>query len=47
MCPAPSLRAPCLRTWEFERPKPDWLLIYKIDDDDLYLVCTGTHSDLF
>jgi mRNA interferase YafQ len=25
----------------------DWLLIYKIDGDDLYLVRTGTHSDLF
>ena len=23
------------------------LLIYKIDGDDLYLVRTGTHSDLF
>jgi mRNA interferase YafQ len=27
--------------------EPDWLLIYKIDGDDLYLVRTGTHSDLF
>lgn len=27
--------------------EPDWLLIYKIDDDDLHLVRTGTHSDLF
>jgi mRNA interferase YafQ len=25
----------------------DWLLIYKLDGDDLYLVRTGTHSDLF
>ena len=25
----------------------DWLLIYKIDGDDLHLVRTGTHSDLF
>jgi len=25
----------------------DWLLIYKIAGDDLYLVRTGTHSDLF
>ena len=24
-----------------------WLLIYKIEGDDLYLVRTGTHSDLF
>lgn len=27
--------------------EPDWLLIYKIDDQDLYFVRTGTHSDLF
>ena len=27
--------------------EPDWLPIYKIDGDDLYLVRTGTHSDLF
>ena len=27
--------------------EPDWLLIYKIEEDDLYLVRTGTHSDLF
>ena len=26
---------------------PDWLLIYEIDGDDLYLDRTGTHSDLF
>lgn len=26
---------------------PDWLLIYERDGDDLYLVRTGTHSDLF
>jgi len=27
--------------------EPDWLLIYKIDGNDVYLVRTGTHSDLF
>jgi mRNA interferase YafQ len=26
---------------------PDWLLIYKVDAEGLYLVRTGTHSDLF
>lgn len=28
---------------------PDWLLIYEISDDELilYLIRTGTHSDLF
>ena len=27
--------------------EPDWLLIYKINGQDLYLARTGTHSDLF
>ncbi len=27
--------------------EPDWLLIYRVDGGDLYLVRTGTHSDLF
>jgi mRNA interferase YafQ len=27
--------------------EPDWLLLYKLDGNDLYLVRTGTHSDLF
>jgi mRNA interferase YafQ len=27
--------------------EPDWLLIYKVSGDDLYLIRTGTHSDLF
>jgi mRNA interferase YafQ len=27
--------------------EPDWLLLFKIDEDDLHLVRTGTHSDLF
>ena len=26
---------------------PDWLLIYRYEDDFLELVRTGTHSDLF
>ncbi len=26
---------------------PDWLLIYRITDKELYLVRTGTHADLF
>jgi mRNA interferase YafQ len=36
--------------WKHHRDchiEPDWLLIYKIDGEDLYLVRTGTHSDLF
>jgi mRNA interferase YafQ len=27
--------------------EPDWLLLYKIDGNDLYLVRTGSHADLF
>ena len=27
--------------------EPDWLLIYKIMDDEIRLERTGTHSDLF
>ena len=27
--------------------EPDWVLIYKVDGEDLYLVQTGTHGDLF
>jgi mRNA interferase YafQ len=27
--------------------EPDWLLLYRIDANDLYLVRTGTHADLF
>ena len=26
---------------------PDWLLIYRATENDLYLVRTGTHADLF
>ena len=26
---------------------PDWLLIYEVDEDRIYLVRTGTHADLF
>ena len=26
---------------------PDWLLIYKVENDNLVLYRTGTHSDLF
>ena len=27
--------------------EPDWLLIYSVEGDELHLVRTGTHSDLF
>lgn len=25
---------------------PDWLLIYRVNDDELYLIRTGSHADL-
>jgi mRNA interferase YafQ len=27
--------------------QPDWLLIYRLDEQTVYLARTGTHSDLF
>jgi mRNA interferase YafQ len=27
--------------------EPDWVMIYRIKEDTLYLERTGTHSDLF
>jgi mRNA interferase YafQ len=27
--------------------EPDWVLIYKVDGNDLYLVQRGTYADLF
>ena len=27
--------------------EPDWLLIYKLEDDEIIFERTGTHSDLF
>lgn len=27
--------------------EPDWLLIYEVTDDAVYLLRTGTHADLF
>jgi mRNA interferase YafQ len=27
--------------------EPDWVLIYNVDGNDLYLVQTGTYADLF
>ena len=27
--------------------EPDWLLLYEIDEDELVLIRTGSHSDLF
>jgi mRNA interferase YafQ len=36
--------------WKHHRDchlEPDWLPLYKIDGNDLYLVRTGSHADLF
>jgi mRNA interferase YafQ len=36
--------------WKHHRDchiEPDWLLRYKVDGNDLYLVRTGSHADLF
>ena len=27
--------------------EPDWLLLYEVTDDEVRLIRTGTHSDLF
>lgn len=27
--------------------EPDWLLLYRVNGNELYLVRTGTHADLF
>lgn len=27
--------------------EPDWVLIYKADDENVWLIRTGTHADLF
>lgn len=48
---APSLKDhPLLGNHKGDREchlEPDWLLIYTIIDQDLILVRTGTHADLF
>jgi mRNA interferase YafQ len=41
---------PLTGNWKHYRDlhiEPNWLLLYKIDGNELYLVRTGTHSDLF
>ncbi len=32
--------------WELHI-EPDWLLVYEVSDDEVYLYRTGTHADLF
>ena len=41
---------PLRGNWKHHRDshiEPDWLLIYKVDGNDLYFVRTGTHVDIF
>ena len=41
---------PLRGTWEGCREahiEPNWLLIYRAEGDELHLVRTGSHSDLF
>jgi len=48
--PAQYRDHPLAGNWSHHRDchlEPDWLLLYKIAGDDVYLVRTGTHSDLF
>jgi mRNA interferase YafQ len=48
---APAYRDhPLSGNWKNHRDchiEPDWLLIYRITSEDLFLERTGTHSDLF
>ena len=48
--PPEYLDHPLKNNWKHHRDshiEPDWLLIYKLDGDDLYFVRTGTHADIF
>ena len=48
--PAPYKDHPLSGEWNHHRDshiESDWLLLYKIDGNDLYLIRTGTHADLF
>jgi mRNA interferase YafQ len=35
------------RSWRECHIEPDWLLIYKVEGDELLLARTGSHVDLF
>ena len=48
--PSEYLDHPLKGQWKGYRDshiEPDWLLIYRVEGDDLHLVRTGTHSDIF
>lgn len=35
------------KTYRDAHIEPDWLLLYRVAGDELHLVRTGTHADLF
>lgn len=48
--PASYKDHPLKRDWKGYRDahlEPDWLLIYRVVGDELHLVRTGSHADLF
>ena len=47
---AHNLDHPLRGTWRGHREahvEPDWLLIYRLEGNELHLVRTGSHADLF
>ena len=50
LLPAGNKDHPLIGNWSNKREchiQPDWLLIYRIDGNELVLYRTGTHADLF
>ncbi len=48
--PSAYLDHPLRGDWKGYRDahiEPDWLLLYRIEGDELHLARTGTHADLF
>ncbi len=48
--PAAYKDHPLKGNWKHYRDlhiEPDWLLIYKADEENVWLVQTGTHADIF
>ncbi|WP_411269292.1 type II toxin-antitoxin system YafQ family toxin [Phytopseudomonas dryadis] len=48
--PSSYLDHPLKSNWKGFRDahiEPDWLLIYRVEGDELQLARTGTHADIF
>ena len=48
--PQACLDHPLKGSWKGHRGahiEPDWILVYRIDGNDLHLTRTGTHADLY